>query len=38
MLTFLVAASSTTYWREMPQQEKSVYIYSPKTYRLTHNE
>lgn len=30
MLTFLVAASSTIYWSEMPRQEKSVYTFKKK--------
>lgn len=33
MLTFLVAAYSTRYWSEMPQQEKSVYIF-PKNLQV----
>lgn len=30
MLTFLVAAYSTRYWSEMPQQEKSVFTFKKK--------
>lgn len=38
MLTFLVAAYSTTYWlRDATTRKVGVYI-QKETYKLTHNE